>query len=106
MLEGDIQLSICEYLEWKRHFFWRQNSSGSFYKAADGSRQFRKPPKYAKNGVPDIIVINDGRFIGLEVKAPNGRQSKDQKKFESDVTDAGGIYAVVTSIEDVQALGL
>ena len=106
MLEGDIQLSICEYLEWKRHFFWRQNSSGSFYKGADGSRQFRKPPKYAKNGVPDIIVVKDGIFIGLEVKQPKGKQSADQKKFETDLVAAGGVYNIVTSIEDVQALGL
>lgn len=106
MSEGDIQLSICEYLEWKRHFFWRQNSSGSFYKGEDGSRQFRKPPKYAKNGVPDIIVVKDGIFIGLEVKAPKGRQSDAQKEFETDLRAAGGVYTVVTSIEDVQALGL
>lgn len=106
MKEGDIQVSICEYLEWKRHFFWRQNSSGSFYAGEDGSRQFRKPPKYAKNGVPDIIVIKDGKFIGLEVKTPKGRQSDAQKEFERDVTAAGGCYNIVTSIEDVQALGL
>lgn len=99
-------MSICEYLEWKRHFFWRQNSSGSFYKGEDGSRQFRKPPKFAKNGVPDIIVIKNGIFIGLEVKQKTGRQSEAQKEFESGLVAAGGMYNVVTSIEDVQALGL
>jgi hypothetical protein len=30
-------------------------------------------PKYAMRGVPDVIVIRDGEFIGLEVKTDVGR---------------------------------
>jgi hypothetical protein len=35
-----------------------------------------------------------------------GRQSDHQKEFERDAIAAGAVYAVVRSIEDVQALGL
>jgi hypothetical protein len=63
-------------------------------------------PKYSKNGVPDIIVVRYGWFIGLEVKAPKGYQSKAQKKFERDCKEAGGEYYVVRSISDVQQIAL
>lgn len=106
MKETDIQYTICAYLSYKHYFFWRQNSSGSFYTGKDGSRRFRKPPVYAKNGVPDIILIKKGKFIGLEVKGPRGRQSKAQKEFQEGLEEAGGKYHIVRSLEDVQELGL
>jgi hypothetical protein len=31
-------------------------------------------------GVPDIIVVREGRFLGLEVKTETGRQSPEQKE--------------------------
>lgn len=67
---------------------------------------FRKLPKHAKCGVPDIIVIKKGQFIGLEVKSAIGKQSEDQKKFEIHTTDNGGFYYIVRSVEDVKKLGL
>lgn len=63
-------------------------------------------PAFSKNGVPDIIVVRDGVFIGLEVKTPTGRQSEAQATFQKELEDAGGQYHIVCSIEDVQALGL
>ena len=108
MSESTIQTSICEYLELRRHFFWRSNNTAIY----DSSRKiFRALPKYAKKGVPDIIVIQKGTgtFIGLEVKKPKPKktyQSKDQKLFESGITACGGLYYVVRSIDDVQAIGL
>ena len=35
-----------------------------------------------RKGVPDIIGIIDGRFIGIEVKIGKDRQSADQKEIE------------------------
>jgi hypothetical protein len=43
--------------------------------------RFRAPPKYTMKGVPDIIVLKAGRFIGIEVKAPKGNLSPDQAEF-------------------------
>ena len=100
-LERSIQLAICDYLALKRVFFWRQNTNPIF---ADG--KFRSMPKYSMNGVPDIIAIKDGKFWGLEVKRPKGKQSENQEMFEVLCKRAGGEYHVVCSIEDVQALGL
>lgn len=107
MSETEIQTAICDYLAYRKNImFWRQNSSGSFFKGSDGSRQFRKPPKYAKNGVPDIIVVKEGKFIGLEVKTPKGRISEAQKLFKEQLEAVGGKYFTVSSIDDVVELGI
>ena len=102
-LEKEIQLSICQYLEMKHYFFWRQNTTPVFdFK----NKMYRPMPKYSLNGVPDIILINKGIFIGLEVKQPKGKQSDSQRLFELACKKAGGRYHIITSIDDVQALGL
>ena len=97
--EGAALSAICHYLSMKRHFYWR-NNSGATRTASGGFVRF------GTAGSPDIIVIKHGLFIGLEVKAPAGRQSPDQKEFERGVTEAGGEYHVVRTIDDVQVLGL
>jgi hypothetical protein len=38
-------------------------------------------PAHAMRGVPDIILIRNGKFIGLEVNTPTGRLSDDQIEF-------------------------
>ena len=70
------------------------------------TNQFRCMPKYAMRGVPDIIVVHVGRLCFLEVKRPGTYQSVEQKEFQKQAKDAGALYAVVRSIEDVQAHGL
>jgi len=101
MKEVDIQNSICEYLALKKQFFWRQNNAPIF----SNGRYFAMP-KYSKHGIPDIILIKDGIFIGLEVKTPKTKQSDNQKVFEEGLKEAGGQYHVVTSIDDVIEIGL
>lgn len=101
ILEKEIQLAICDYLSLRKHFFWRQNTTPIF---ADG--KFRSMPKYSLTGVPDIILIKDGKFWGLEVKREKAKMSEAQMHFMKNCTLKGGEYHVVTSVDDVQALGL
>ena len=63
-------------------------------------------PKHALKGVPDIIVIKDGRFIGIEVKTDKGRLSEHQLDFKWRCERHGGTYLVARSIDDVQRAGL
>ncbi len=100
--EINIQNSICEYLQAKRHFFYRNNTVG-IYDKAQGTH--RSMPKFSKKGVPDIILIKNGIFYGLEVK-DKSKQSEDQRLFEIGCKIAGGQYHIVRSIDDVQKLGL
>ena len=102
-LESQIQKEICEYLEKRGHFFWRENNTPIF----DPTRkQFRRMPKYARKGVPDIFIVQPNRIVGLEVKRPKTYQSPHQKEFEKDLKAAGGEYYVVRCINDVRGLGL
>lgn len=101
--ESNIQSAICEYLAAKRYFFWRSNNIPAFDWR---SNQFRRLPKHTMRGLPDIIIIRQGRFIGLEVKRKGTKQSEHQVAFEKLCSEAGGAYHVVRSIEDVQAIGL
>lgn len=100
-LEKDIQRAICDYLALRRYFFWRQNTGGLYREG-----RFFSLPKFAKRGVPDIILIKNGRPYFLEVKRPGTYQSVDQKQFELEATNAGAVYAVLRSVDDAIALGL
>jgi hypothetical protein len=92
--EGEVLSMICEYLALKRYFFWRQNTAPTFdWK----TRQFRSMPKHAMKGIPDIIVIRDGRFIGIEVKGPKGKLSPDQAEFGRLCMRNGAEYIVARS---------
>lgn len=95
--ENMIQNQICEELEAKRYFFWRQNTSPIYDKSIG---TFRRMSRFAKKGVPDIIVVIRGKFVGLEVKKHNGVQSKEQKDFEIECKKNNGYYRIVKSVED------
>jgi len=56
-----------------------------------------------QNGVSDILVCHNGMFMALEIKRySNSVVSDDQKRFINEVIHAGGIGAIVTSIDDVR----
>ena len=106
MSESAILTAICEYLAYRNHFFYRHSQIPVPIFHEGGQRGFRRFPKYSLKGVPDIVLVKEGKYIGLEVKVPKGKQSPDQKIFESALKEAGGQYAIVHSIDEVQALGL
>lgn len=101
--ETDIQRAICTYLALKGHFFWRSNNITVY----DPTRKtFRAMPKYSMKGIPDIIVIKEGCFIGLEVKTKTGTLSEGQQTFMALCMKHNAEYYVVKNIEDVQKVGL
>ena len=56
-------------------------------------------------GVPDIVGCWRGRFFALEVKRPQlGRLSKLQAYVIGQIQKAGGLVAVVRSLEEVREL--
>lgn len=102
-LESEIQSSICDYLALRKHFFYRTNNTPIF----DTNRKtFRAMPKYTPKGISDIFVLYGVRPYFLEVKRPGSYQTPEQREFQKRAEFAGAIYAVVHSIEEVQALGL
>ncbi len=66
---------------------------------------FRVPPSiYGEKGLCDLIAIKNGLTIFIEVKTFKDKQSDDQKIFESRIKNAGGIYILARSLEDVEWL--
>lgn len=100
ILEKDIQRTICDYLSVKDIFFWRSNNIPVFSQG-----RFRAMPKYSPKGLPDILCLHRGKFIGIEVKRPkaytNPKQTKDQNDFKEKLEANGGFYYKVFSLEDV-----
>jgi hypothetical protein len=97
--EAEIQRAILDYLTLKRYFHWR-NNTGAFKAEHGGFYRFGTP------GSPDIFVLHDGTLYGIEVKAPQKKQSEAQLHFQVQMTLQGGVYVVAHSIDDVQAIGL
>lgn len=49
---------------------------------------------YTKSGIPDILACVNGYFVGIEVKAQNGKPSELQLYNIQKIRDAGG-FAIV-----------
>lgn len=94
MKESDIQRQILDYLALRRVFHYR-NNSGAFKDTAGHFYRF------GALGSPDIICVIAGQFVGIEVKAPKGKQSDHQKEFQNKLEAAGGSYVLAYSLDDV-----
>lgn len=101
-LEKVIQNEICEWLKKNDYFFWRSNNIPVFGRNNAGRKQFRSLPKYTPRGLPDIILIVQGKFIALEVKRPGGKLRPEQAEFGHKCALNGAIYQMVDSLDGVK----
>ena len=94
--ERTIQRAIVVYLR----------ARGCLVAVTDAGAAFRAGAFFGDSipaGWPDITgLLPSGRFIGVECKAPGGRQSPAQKVMEQEIRRRGGIYVVARGVEDVQ----
>ena len=86
--ESDIVAAILRYLRtvpgcfaWKTH--------GGMYGTA---------------GIPDIIACVEGRFFAFEVKTESGKVTPLQAATIQKILVAGGMAAVVRSVDEVRAI--
>lgn len=101
MTESQIQSIIIDYLLYLENegklFFQRTNNTPVYQE-----NRYRRLAKGQKKGFPDIILCYKGSFVGLEVKADKGKQSKEQMWNERKIKDNYGYYFIVKSLEDVK----
>jgi hypothetical protein len=97
--EGQIQTKIIKLLEKEGVFHWRQNNTPQYDDKLRKYRAFR-----GMRGVPDILAIIRGRFIGIEVKAPRGKQSPEQLIFQRRCEQNGGLYILARDVKTVDKL--
>lgn len=84
--ETRIQADIIDYLNFRR--VWN----------------FRYQAQVNKFGLPDIIAIYKGYFLGLEVKTKTGKATDLQLRTLESIRKAGGYAELVTSVDDVKEL--
>jgi hypothetical protein len=83
--EGKIQAEIIKYLKDNKIWHFRYNASVTY-------------------GMPDIIGIYNGFFVGIEVKTPGGRATELQDRMKDSIEENGGYHVFATSVEDVYNL--
>jgi hypothetical protein len=108
--EAAVQKCVTDYLTAKRILFFRMNSGAVVSEYKGKSRMIR----YGTPGMSDLVAFplrwdkpHTWRLPGiiwLEVKAPNGVQSDAQKSFQALVESNGHRYAIVRSLEDLEAV--
>ena len=85
--EGEIQLEICNWLSNQNLVFWRFRYMSRF------------PIKFLPRGLPDIMILYKGIFIGLEVKVPDYWKHTDKQiLMGQEINKNGGYYYVTTSL--------
>lgn len=86
--EKNIENKIKEYLKTVEGLFYFKEHGGM----------------YGTAGIPDLIICYKGRFIGLEVKATNGKATPLQDATIRKINSAGGIALVVKSVDDAKLI--
>ena len=94
MKEADLHRQVCDYLglallppAWFTTF------------PADGAT--RRGRIGLKRGVPDILIVHEGRAYWIELKAAGGRVSANQGETILAIEAAGARAYVCRSLEDV-----
>ena len=98
--ESDIQAQILDWL--------RAQFPGAFIRKLPVSAMIvgggRRVPSPLK-GMPDILMILEGKYIGIECKRPgmkNRSDQEEQREVHQWLRDAGGTVYVVSSLEELQ----
>lgn len=104
VLEKDVEQVIVEWLRIHK-FHYAVNPTRSLYSQKGGRfKRFDGTP-----GPPDIVVVVNSLYVGLELKRPGGdprkKQSPNQKEFQQDLEKVGGgYYQLVICVEDIEWL--
>jgi Holliday junction resolvase len=85
--EGKVKRKVVEVL--KKHDVWY------FFPANNG---------FGKSGIPDIIAIVDGHFVGVDVKSATGKPTELQKICGKQIEKAGGTWMVVSDDVTLEVL--
>jgi hypothetical protein len=101
MKEIEIQRAIIDGLRWRGVLAFRCQPAPVPIRNGRSIIGFRKADQF-NIGMPDIVCVIQGRFIGIEVKSTIGRQSPEQIEWQLRIEKAGGTYVLARSWEDVE----
>lgn len=92
MTETEIQKEILDWLAQRGYFCWRNQNMPT---------RRRQNLKHVLRGMPDIFILADGVFIGVEVKTDEGKLSKEQIERGDEIHKHKGRYIVVRSLQEL-----
>lgn len=87
--ESDVLRSVLEYAN-SIGYGYRQNS-GAVVSEYKGKKRFIR---YGEPGASDTVLVIRGVTIFCECKDETGKQSPEQKAWQAQVEEAGGVYVV------------
>ena len=92
--ESDLMDDVRTFLRKTTHFHWRQNSGT----ANIGTRwvQFTD-----KKGLPDITLLFNGVYVGIECKLEKGTLTDHQKQTLPDMINRGCLIFICKSVLDL-----
>ena len=94
-----IQTAVVEHLAWRAipGLWWTHFPAGGLR-----NRTVAAQLKAAgsKPGVPDILLLAQGRLFGLELKSERGRLSTDQISTHAAMRDAGAVIGVAGGVDE------
>ena len=101
-IEHQVQKAIAQYLDLRGLCWWAVPNGG---RRNIGTAKKLKS-EGVKSGVPDITIIMNGKYYGIEVKkpktdTPQGRLSKSQAGMIHGIEKAGGSVGIAYGVEDV-----
>jgi hypothetical protein len=78
---------------------WRNNCGSAVLRNG-----FRVAFGVGNPGGADLLgLTHTGRFLAIEIKTPTGRQSPEQRNFESIVSNLNGHYLIMRSVDEARA---
>ena len=94
-----IQTAVVEHLAWRgiAGLWWTHFPAGGLR-----NRIVAAQLKGAgtKAGVPDLLLLAQGRLFGLELKTERGRLSTDQIATHAAMRDAGAVIGVAGGVDE------
>lgn len=92
-----------------QHLRYRARKGVVYFHAANGERREKRDAAKLKAmgtvaGVPDLVLIKDGRTYGLELKTSKGRVSPEQKHMLAQFEAAGAYTAVAFGLDAAIAI--
>ncbi|UOF77034.1 hypothetical protein [Caudoviricetes sp.] len=98
--EAQLLADCKEYLRSQKLWFARIEGGGKIVSTALGKQLV--PSENV--GLPDLIILKDGKFFAAELKISGGYLSTKQKNILDLINLNGGKAEVVTSVDDLARL--
>lgn len=106
---NDLTKAIITWLKLNGHQAERINTTGrpvderKTYTDVLGRRRTIGTLKWIRStttrGSADISAVINGKAVKIEVKIGKDRQSADQKKYQRDIEQAGGVYIIAKDFQ-------